>query len=282
MESEFKTFVASAAAFMAAVLLLDTRGIAAQLVLGGATAVFVFHFCRRLRIPLTQIACCILIATTGEVLLSLVWGLYSYQHALIPLYVPPGHGLFYALALATSRQHAFRVREKTIVRTVIAAGSVIAAVSFIVANDSWGLLWWAGALALLCTSRNQLMLASCFGYTMVLEWAGTFNGNWKWAADVPGLGLHSANPPAGVGILYILLDLVVVVVTTRFAASREHDQTHADGGVRTGVLELAGAEELRMNLVAIDGLEAALPEVLFGRQREQVELAQAARRETVE
>ena len=36
---------------------------------------------------------------------------------------------------------------------------------------------------------------------------------WQWAAVVPGLGLHSANPPSGVGVLYILLDLFTVGVS---------------------------------------------------------------------
>src|SRR5206468_2055510 len=79
-------------------------------------------------------------------------------------------------------------------------------------NDVWGLLWWLAALALIRQSRNQLLLATCFCYTIVLEWVGTAIGNWHWNAVVPGLGLHSANPPAGVGILYILLDLVTVAI----------------------------------------------------------------------
>ena len=49
---------------------------------------------------------------------------------------------------------------------------------------------------------------------MLLEWLGTGIGNWRWAAEVPGLGLRSANPPSGVGVLYVLLDLLTVMVVT--------------------------------------------------------------------
>ena len=70
-------------------------------------------------------------------------------------------------------------------------------------------------MALIYVSKNQLLLSACFVYTMILEWVGTAIGNWTWAAEVPFLRLHSANPPAGVGILYILLDLIVVAITTR-------------------------------------------------------------------
>jgi hypothetical protein len=80
-------------------------------------------------------------------------------------------------------------------------------------RDTWGFLWWLGALALIARSRNQLLLSACFVYTIILELVGTAIGNWQWAAEVPLVGLHSANPPAGVGILYILLDLIVMAIT---------------------------------------------------------------------
>jgi hypothetical protein len=86
------------------------------------------------------------------------------------------------------------------------------------------------ALVLIRRSRNQLLLSSCFAYTMILEWVGTAIGNWRWAAEVPGIGLRSANPPAGVGLLYILLDLIVVAITTALFASGENTVAwaHAD------------------------------------------------------
>lgn len=219
-ERPFTLYVALAAAFMAAVLLLDRDGLVPQALLGLATAGVVWMLCRRLQIAPAQVLCCVIVATTGEVVLSLGWGLYSYQHAIIPLYVPPGHGLFYVLALATSRQPALQKHERTITRAVVIAGTVIAAISLVFRGDTWGMLWWAGAAALLVTSRNQLMLSACFAYTILLEWAGTANNNWFWIADVPFVGLTSANPPAGVGILYILLDLIVVAITMRFFGDR--------------------------------------------------------------
>lgn len=218
MNRPFVTYVAASAVFMAAVLLLDRDGLVAQLLLGGATALFVAYFTRRLTTPGVQVLCAIVIATLGEVVLSLGWGLYSYRHALIPFYVPPGHGLFYLLAAESARQPALQRRAATITRVVLVAGTIIAAVSLAWFHDVWGCLWWLGALALVQTSRNKLLLSACFSYTIVLEWAGTAIGNWRWAAVVPGLNLHSANPPAGVGILYILLDLLVVLASSRIAS----------------------------------------------------------------
>lgn len=218
MRRPFVTYVAASAVFMAAVLLLDRDGLVAQLLLGGATALFVAYFARRLETPGVQVLCAIVIATIGEVVLSLGWGLYSYRHALIPFYVPPGHGLFYLLAAESARQPGLQRRAATITRVVLIAGTLIAAASLAISHDVWGCLWWVGALALVQTSRNKLLLSACFSYTIILEWAGTAIGNWRWAAVVPGLHLHSANPPAGVGILYILLDLLVVLASSRIAS----------------------------------------------------------------
>src|ERR1051325_9398664 len=63
---------------------------------------------------------------------------------------------------------------------------------------------------------------------------------------------------------------------------RQHHQAHARGRGRAGVLKLARAQDLRVHFVAVDGLEAALAEVVLRRRRQQIELAQAARRQTVE
>ena len=214
MESRFLRFVAASAVFMTVLLLVDRDGLLQQLALGAATALFLWYFARNSEVAPRQIICCILVATAGEVVLSLGWGLYSYRHAVIPFYVPPGHGLFYTLAAETARQHAVRLRAAGITRLVLIIGTINAVLSLAFRHDTWGALWWMGAVALISVSRNRLLLSACFVYTMILEWVGTAIGNWQWAPEVPFLRLHSANPPAGVGILYILLDLIVVGITT--------------------------------------------------------------------
>jgi hypothetical protein len=253
MERRAAAFVAASALFMVVLLLIDRAGLAQQLALGAATAAFVWIFVRRCDVDPRQVICCILVATTGEVILSLGWGLYTYAHAVIPLYVPPGHGLFYTLAVVTARQEVFRRRAEPIVRGVIVAGSVIAVVSLAVKHDVWGFLWWLGALALIRASRNRLLLSACFVYTMMLEWAGTAIGNWRWAAEVPGLGLHSANPPAGVGILYVLLDIIVVAI----CAPKRGQASACPPGVSEVERDAQGAAERGERVLAEGGVDPA-------------------------
>lgn len=225
----FLIFLAASIAFMGAVLYADRAGLASQLALGLATAAFLWLFARGSEVPPRQIVTAIVVATAGEIVLSLGWGLYSYQHALIPLYVPPGHGLFYTLAATAARQEILRTHERAITRWVLFSGSAIAVVSLAFFADAWGFLWWLGALALIRLSRNQLLLSACFVFTILLEWAGTAMGNWQWTATVPFVGLHSANPPAGVGILYILLDLIVMAIAGRAVVLAPADDGWARG-----------------------------------------------------
>ncbi|HYI13163.1 MAG TPA: hypothetical protein VEK57_29215 [Thermoanaerobaculia bacterium] len=220
MERHFITLIAATSLFTVMLLLTDRAGVGSQLALGTSAALFLWFCMRRFRVPTPQILCAVAVATLGEVILSLGFGLYSYSHALIPFYVPPGHGILYILAVESTQQESLRRRERAICSGVLVAGTVIAVASLVVLGDTWGFLWWLGALALIRFSRNQLMLSTCFIFTIVLEWAGTANGNWVWTAQVPFVGLHSANPPSGVGILYILLDLIVMGVTSRFAGGR--------------------------------------------------------------
>lgn len=211
MQPRFLLFLTSTAIFLPMLLLLDRSGFVPQLLLGTAAALFLYGFARSSNVPLHYVCWAVALATTGEVVLSIGWGLYSYQHALIPLYVPAGHGVFYLLATESARQDMLRRHERAIVGAVLIAGSAVAAITLVLYGDVWGLLWWTAAAVLVTRSKSGLLLAACLVYTMLLEWAGTGIGNWLWAAEVPWVGLRSANPPSGVGVLYILLDLLTVL-----------------------------------------------------------------------
>ena len=212
VQRRFLALVLGTAAFIPLLLLLDRPGLPTQLALGAATAMFLVLLARNADVDSRQIIAAIIIATTGEVILSLGWGLYTYRNALIPLYVPFGHGVFYAIAAASAQQPLLQRHAKTMTRIVLVSGTAVAMTSVLALHDQWGMLWWIAAATLLTRSRNQLLLSACFVYTIALEWVGTAIGNWQWAAVVPGVGLRSANPPSGVGILYILLDLITVAV----------------------------------------------------------------------
>jgi hypothetical protein len=151
-------------------------------------------------------------ATLGEVTGSLIWGVYRYRLHNLPLFVPPAHGLVYltGLSLATAaRRHA---------RGLVATAAVAAA--------TWGLLGLtvlprrdvAGAfgvpllLVFLWRGRNRAIYAGVFLVVATLELYGTAIGTWRWAHDLPGLGIPDGNPPSGVASGYVWFDVMALLV----------------------------------------------------------------------
>lgn len=199
------------------VLLSDGPGIVRQGALGLSLFLLLAIFARQSPVPSRQIILAVIIATIGEVVLSIGWGLYTYRHFLIALYVPAGHGLLYALAAETSHQPALRKRAAWITNAVLLLGTGVACFTFFAYNDVWGVVLWIVAAALVLRSHDRLMLSASVVYTMLMEWTGTALGNWQWTETVPFLRLTSANPPAGVGIFYVILDLLVVLIAASVA-----------------------------------------------------------------
>ena len=82
-------FFLAAALFVPTVLLLDGAGAIRQLSLCTATLLFLLLFIREAGIAARPVVVAIVVATAGELLLSVAWGLYEYRDAILPMYVPP-------------------------------------------------------------------------------------------------------------------------------------------------------------------------------------------------
>src|SRR5438445_442731 len=81
MQPRFVLFLVAAGLYIPALLIADTRGLIPQLALGLATLAFLGVFAQRSEAAVRQIIWAILVATTGEIVLSLSWGLYT-DHGL--------------------------------------------------------------------------------------------------------------------------------------------------------------------------------------------------------
>ena len=151
------------------------------------------------------LAICVIYATAGEIFLSLVWGLYEYRLANVPLFVPPGHAMLFLLGgLIAKRIGAW-------IEWVVPA----AAAPFIL------MLAWTGlgtldallfALFLMCllSGRATRLYSVMFVLSLAMEIYGVWLGNWSWAAQAPWLGFTTINPPLAAGAFYCMLDMLVV------------------------------------------------------------------------
>jgi hypothetical protein len=160
-----------------------------------------------------QLVAVVVIATATEVMCSIVWGLYIYRFENLPLYVPPGHGLIYLLAVRLAALHLFGRKETP--RVIAAIAVAWAAAGLVVLGDHPDV---AGALLLpillwcLLTRARARVYAGAFVATASLEIIGTQFGNWQWQEWVPGTWVQMGNPPSAIAAGYCLLDATVLAV----------------------------------------------------------------------
>jgi hypothetical protein len=155
---------------------------------------------------------CLVIATAGEIFLSLVWGLYQYRLGNIPLFVPPGHVLLFFLGM----QIAERIPDRSVAWIAAVAALVIAALAWS-GRDTLGPLLYVLFLLCMWISPSRKLYATMFVLSLAMELYGTWIGNWAWSREVPWLGLTTLNPPIAAGAFYCVLDLLVVSATSRLS-----------------------------------------------------------------
>lgn len=184
-----------------------------QLLLGALTAV-VFAALMWLHTPAVRLQALGVVgfATVGEVVGSLIWGLYTYRLENIPAFVPPGHGLVYLAGFSVAVLLGRRV--VLAIAIVGAAAWGIAGLTVLPAADTSGAIGCAFLVAVLLWTRIPVY-AGVFLAVAVLELYGTAIGTWRWEAVVPGLGLSQGNPPSGVASGYVVFDICALLLTAQ-------------------------------------------------------------------
>ena len=87
----------------------------------------------------------------------------------------------------------------------------------------------AAALLFLWRSRFRAAYAGVFLVVGALELYGTSIGTWRWAAELPGLGIPDGNPPSGVASGYVWFDVMALLVAPCLVAAARMISPHGDG-----------------------------------------------------
>ena len=158
----------------------------------------------------TLVVCCV--ATLGEVVGSLIWGLYTYRLENLPAFVPPGHGLVYLAGYSLALLVGPRVLLA--VASVAALTWGVAGLTVLPASDLAGAIGCAFLVGVFLWTRRPVY-AGVFLCVAALELYGTAVGTWTWASTVPGLGFSQGNPPSGVASGYVMFDVVALAIIAR-------------------------------------------------------------------
>ena len=207
------TRAALIAAYLAALLAVDTQvDLHGQLALGALTWVVLIVAAW----PLTaerraQVAVVICAATVAELTGSILWGVYSYRLHNLPTFVPPAHGLVFMAGLALSE--GLRRHSRALV--LVAGGAAllwgVLGLTVLPRLDAAGALGVPLLLAFLWRSRASAAYAGVFLVVAALELYGTAIGTWRWADQLPGLGIPDGNPPSGVASGYVWFDVMALL-----------------------------------------------------------------------
>ena len=207
-------------AYLALLLALDHfASYPEQLLLGAVT--WIVLAVALSRVPLqrrAQALGVVAFATLGEVTGSLVWGVYAYRLHNLPLFVPPAHGLVYltgfSLALALERH----VRVLVIAAAAVASTWGLLGLTVLPRRDVAGAIGVPLLLLFLWRGRNRAIYAGVFLVVASLELYGTALGTWRWARELPGLGIPDGNPPSGVASGYVWFDVMALLVAPYLVA----------------------------------------------------------------
>jgi len=208
------------AAYLAALLAVDTQvTLHEQFALGALTWIALVLAAGTLPVERrAQVAVVICAATLAELTGSILWGVYTYRLHNLPTFVPPAHGLVFIAGLSLSdalRRHA---RLLVVAAALGATTWGVLGLTVLPRTDAAGALGVPLLLAFLWRSRARAAYAGVFLVVACLELYGTAIGTWRWAAELPGLGIPDGNPPSGVASGYVWFDVMALLLAPRLLA----------------------------------------------------------------
>ena len=192
-----------------------------QLVLGALTWAVLWLASRRVTPELrAQALVVVVVATCGEIVGSLIWGVYTYRLENLPSFVPPAHGLVYLAGAGLAGAARSDLARTWLVRAalVLVLGWGLAGVTVLPRADAGGALGAALLAVYLVRGRAPQIYAGVFLVVAWLELYGTALGTWRWAAEIPGTSVSLGNPPSGVASGYVWFDIVALAVAPRLLA----------------------------------------------------------------
>ncbi|TML19545.1 MAG: hypothetical protein E6G32_11910 [Actinobacteria bacterium] len=208
------------AAYLAALLAVDTQvTLHEQFALGALTWIALVLAARTLPVERrAQVAVVICAATLAELTGSILWGVYTYRLHNLPTFVPPAHGLVFIAGLSLSDSLRRHARLLVVAAALGATTWGVLGLTVLPRTDAAGALGVPLLLAFLWRSRARAAYAGVFLVVACLELYGTAIGTWRWAAELPGLGIPDGNPPSGVASGYVWFDVMALLFAPRLLA----------------------------------------------------------------
>jgi len=167
----------------------------------------------------------VILGFMGEYFFSRLLGMYTYRLENVPLYVPIGHAALYGRIFMFSKASIVRKHKKAVEEFFEICIAIFATIYLVFFADFFGFLMTIIFFLLLWKrQKDRLFFYSMYILVAILEIGGTAFGCWKWPATAFGVFdfLPSHNPPSGISLFYLLLDVsCFFIYTQRYQLSWE-------------------------------------------------------------
>jgi hypothetical protein len=152
----------------------------------------------------------IIAATIGEIIGSIILGIYTYRLGNLPMFVPPGHGLVYLTGLRLADTRWATAHRSMFIRLALAgiwAWGIVGLSGVLGRHDVAGAVGCLTLTVFILRGRAPELYAGVFIAVAALEIYGTAIGTWRWAELVPGTPIPDGNPPSGAASGYVAFDV---------------------------------------------------------------------------
>lgn len=162
----------------------------------------------------------LLLGTIGEYLFSIVLNMYSYRLSNIPFYILFCHPVMYERVYSFSKDPIIRHYKSQIIKIFYVAILMLTFFYLLVYNDVFGFILTAIFLLISMLKKAKgivLYLLTRYIIIAIGELGGTIYGVWEWPDTAFGIFtfLPSHNPPSGISLFYLLLDVTCFVIYTQ-------------------------------------------------------------------
>jgi hypothetical protein len=145
----------------------------------------------------------------GEAIFSLLFGLYSYADGGIPLYVPFGHAILFAVGMIICDLPNVIARTNLLRWALLAFHLALIGGAWLALGDSLSALFAMLFGLVMWRKRGKLFYLVMGVLVLYIELLGTAFGCWYWWPNPWGL-LHTLNPPVGAFACYLIADVIVI------------------------------------------------------------------------
>jgi len=201
----------------ALVLLCDSRVVASfsengQLWSNLLAPVFLLLLMTRLS-PQRQlmVALFVPLSLLGEMVFSILFGLYEYRFHAVPLYVPFGHSILMSVGLMLSDIKLVQENTRRVQATLLCFHGALIGGALFFFGDTLSVLWAAIFLILLRKRAAHPFYLILGVLVLYVEILGTMWGVWVWQPEPFGI-FRTMNPPPGAFTCYVVGDLLAMKI----------------------------------------------------------------------